>query len=141
MTPQQQQPQMVMVPQQTPQPPPTENATQVQTPTPASGRKKGTRKGTGLSTTGYTIFSASVNKQVNLVEIKFETFNGIFFKVREEHPSAAFGELSRLIGEKWRALEGDLKKEFEEKAKIKVKFCHFIHTGGGPNRRKVFRHP
>ena len=53
----------------TPQPvstpaPITETATPVaQTPQP-SGRKKGQRKGTGLSTTGYTIFSASVNKTV-----------------------------------------------------------------------------
>ena len=38
-------------------------ATPIATPT-TTGRKKGARKGTGLSTTGYTIFSASINKTV-----------------------------------------------------------------------------
>ena len=41
--------------------------------------------------------------------------------MREENPNAPFGELSRLIGERWRALDADQKKEYEDKAKAKVK--------------------
>ena len=40
--------------------------------------------------------------------------------MREENPNAPFGELSRLIGERWRALDADQKKEYEDKAKAKV---------------------
>ena len=55
------------IPQQQPPPAPaTPVAQPMQTTTPvASGRKKTSRKGTGLSTTGYTIFSAEHNKQVS----------------------------------------------------------------------------
>merc|ERR1711935_210981 len=63
----------------------------------------GRRKGTGLSTTGYTIFSAEQNKIV-----------------RQENPEAPFGELSRLIGLKWKTLDQDEKKEYEDRAKAKV---------------------
>merc|ERR1712003_549835 len=65
--------------------------------------KKVRRKGTGLSTTGYTIFSAEHNKIV-----------------RQENPEAPFGELSRLIGLRWKALDADEKKVYEDRAKAKV---------------------
>lgn len=72
--------------------------------TPKTGKRgRVSTKGTGLSTTGYTLYTAAVNKQC-----------------RDENPSASFGELSRIIGEKWRTLKLDEKKEFEDKAKIKV---------------------
>ena len=53
--------------QQQPPPAPATPVAQPMQPTTtpvASGRKKTSRKGTGLSTTGYTIFSAEHNKQV-----------------------------------------------------------------------------
>ena len=56
-----------------------------------------------MSTTGYTIFSAEHNKIV-----------------RQENPDAPFGELSRLIGLKWKALDPDEKKIYEDRAKAKV---------------------
>ena len=96
----------------------------MQTTTPvASGRKKTSRKGTGLSTTGYTIFSAEHNKQVN--EILLSHGTKMFFQVREENPEAPFGELSRLIGQKWKLLTAEQKKVYEEKAKVKVSNFYF----------------
>ena len=64
--------------QQPPPAPATPVAQPIQTTTPvASGRKKTSRKGTGLSTTGYTIFSAEHNKQVN--DFFFRFFFDFFF--------------------------------------------------------------
>ena len=40
--------------------------------------------------------------------------------MREENPQSGFGDLSKIIGEKWRALSADEKKEYEDKAKAKV---------------------
>jgi len=107
-------------PIQQPVAPATPVAQPMQTTTPvASGRKKTSRKGTGLSTTGYTIFSAENNKQVRDNCLLAREKN--IFQVREENPEAPFGELSRLIGQKWKLLTAEQKKVFEEKAKIKVR--------------------
>ncbi|CAG5104918.1 Oidioi.mRNA.OKI2018_I69.chr1.g1670.t1.cds [Oikopleura dioica] len=74
------------------------------TETPKTGKRtKGSTKGSGLSQTGYTLFTAAVNKQV-----------------REENPQSGFGDLSKIIGERWRALSAEEKKEYEDKAKAKV---------------------
>merc|ERR1712106_1262749 len=40
--------------------------------------------------------------------------------VRQENPEAPFGELSRLIGLKWKTLDQDEKKVYEDRAKVKV---------------------
>lgn len=53
--------------------------------------------------------------------IFFESQNENVFQVREENPEAPFGELSRLIGQKWKLLTAEQKKVYEEKAKVKVR--------------------
>ena len=38
--------------------------------------------------------------------------------MRQENPDAPFGELSRLIGLKWKALDPEEKKSYEDRAKV-----------------------
>lgn len=37
-------------------------------------------------------------------------------KVKETNPSASFGEVGKLLGAKWKEMEGDEKKPYEEQA-------------------------
>ena len=69
---QQQTPQQQQAPAQPSTPAPS---TPAPTPTPSTG-KKVRRKGTGLSTTGYTIFSAEHNKIVS------ENYFNLFYQIR-----------------------------------------------------------
>ena len=39
--------------------------------------------------------------------------------MRQENPDAPFGELSRLIGLKWKALDPEEKKTYEDRAKVR----------------------
>ena len=38
-------------------------------------------------------------------------------QVKEENPSASFGELAKIVSERWKAVSPDEKKEYEDKAK------------------------
>ena len=40
--------------------------------------------------------------------------------MRQENPDAPFGELSRLIGLKWKALDPEEKKTYEDRAKVRI---------------------
>nr|CAB3264682.1 protein polybromo-1 [Phallusia mammillata] len=58
------------------------------------------KKGRGGHSTGYILFASHCHP-----------------RVRAENPDMAFGEISKIVGEEWRGLEEDKKREYEEKAR------------------------
>jgi high mobility group protein B1 len=42
-------------------------------------------------------------------------------KIKEEHPNAKFGELSKLLSEKWKSLTEEQKKSYKNKEE-KIQF-------------------
>ncbi|CAK8698479.1 unnamed protein product [Clavelina lepadiformis] len=64
-------------------------------PTPPT--KKKTRSG---HSTGYILFASHYHP-----------------KARADHPEMPFGEISKIVGEEWRNLDEDKKREYEEKAR------------------------
>jgi len=63
----------------------------------ASSTKRKTRGG---HSTGYILFASYCHP-----------------RVRSEHPNLAFGEISKMVGEEWRNLDDDKKRNYEELAK------------------------
>ena len=74
--------------------------TPIQAPNQTANRES-SRKGkkSGVCT-GFVVYSATVHA-----------------KLRAENPTLSFGEISKMIGEQWRALEPSEKKTYEDKAR------------------------
>lgn len=89
----------------------TLNVSYEETPLPEKSGKKdgttGTRKSNSKNAnnirrqpSGYIVFAGEIRKQI-----------------QQENPECSFGDISRIVGTKWRNLSKDEKERFEEKAK------------------------
>ena len=79
-----------------PAPSPPVNAPSQQTQAPPPTKKKKQK----LATTAYVLYSAAVHS-----------------KLRNESPHSSFGEISKMIGERWRGLPEKDRKQYEDQAR------------------------
>ena len=95
-------PQSPSVPHGSPYPPapspPVTNQNNMTSPNPAQTIQK--KKKQKLATTAYVLYSAAVHS-----------------KLRNESPHSSFGEISKMIGERWRGLPDKDRKIYEDQAR------------------------
>ncbi|KAK2168324.1 hypothetical protein LSH36_18g10050 [Paralvinella palmiformis] len=74
---------------------------EVITPDVSTEKKKIKNKNKGRNVSGYIVFAAEYRKEIAAA-----------------NPDMSFGEISKLVGSRWKALDPELKVRFEDKAKV-----------------------